>query len=208
MRSHPYDLVFALPQFEDETFPAIRDDAETHGVDVNEMERFSLLATVGELMRSLLSEGSDRTAYEQFRAIVFHAWHYWDSGKRTEDVSEDSLRACLSIAEEAVNSTATIAGAAYTQLPRNLIFVRMEEGAPEAIDGFFVTGTNVLYVLGLVPNRPGFSVIEATMRDELVERDEGKPFENILPGGEKLLGVTTQAELNTLAAKLLTDVNP
>lgn len=205
MRSHPYDLVFASPQFEDETFPAIREDAITHSVDVSDFERFSLLATAGELMRSLLPEGSSRTAYEQFRAIVFHAWHYWDSGKRTESISEASLRSCLFIAEEAVRPSPTIAGAAYIQLPRNLIFVKLEDGAPEAIDGFFVFGSKILFVLGLVPNRPGFSVIEAELEEAPMDRDEGQSFENILPGGEKLLGVRTQAELNTLAVRLLTD---
>ena len=209
-RAHPYDFVFALPQFEEEAFPQISADAETHEVDVTDFERFSLLATVGELMRSMLPDDSPHTAYEQFKAIVAHAFHYWKGGKRTREVDEASLRRVLG-AERGNEGTKERGNggdveSCYVQLPRNLVFARIEDGAPaEAVDGFFITGKNALIVMGLVPNRDGFSVIEVQLPDEDVRgvkaREEGEDFGNVLPGGEgRLFAVTTGAE----AAKLVT----
>ena len=58
-RLHPYDLVFAAPPFEEEAFPNITADAETHGVDVRDRERFLLLSQVGELLRTFLPDQGD-----------------------------------------------------------------------------------------------------------------------------------------------------
>jgi hypothetical protein len=147
---------------------------------------------VGELMKSLLPEDSSRTAYEQFRAIVWHCWHFWNSGKQTFAVDGEGFLSHADFAD-----FADVKGR-YYQLPRNLIFAQMEEGAPEAIDGLFIVHDRVLFVLGIVNNRPGFSVIEA-----IAEDDGQANFENILPGGEgRLHGVRNQSDLNSLALRV------
>ena len=74
-RLHPYDMVFGTAEFEEEKFPAIRDEAEARDVDVRDAQRFIMLETVGDLMRSLLPPDADVPATTQFAAIVTHALH-------------------------------------------------------------------------------------------------------------------------------------
>ena len=94
-RSHPYELVFARPEFEDEQFAAIRDEAAGRDVDVRDTQRFVMLESVGELMRSLLPPDATLPATTQFAAIVTHAYHYWLAGRKTFGMDEASVRMLL-----------------------------------------------------------------------------------------------------------------
>jgi hypothetical protein len=224
-RLHPYDMVFGTTEFEEEKFPAIRDEAEARDVDVRDAQRFIMLETVGDLMRSLLPPDADVPATTQFAAIVTHAFHYWLAGKRTVSLGQDVLRALLTRASIGSWDMAPPSPAGYVQLPRNLVFARVDEDAhAEAIDGFFfvMPGGNdpavppyqrldVLMVLGVMPNRAGFSVINVSTPvpadapghfGDVVAREEGEDFENVLPGGEgRLFAVTNELEVLKLAAR-------
>ena len=224
-RAHPYDLVFGLPEFETERFPAIGGDAETHGVDVYDREAFLLLASVGELLRALLPPDSTGTAFEQFGPIVAQAFQYWLNGKQTFTLEEAKLRELLgSAAAIGAWDMAPPTPAGYVQLPRNVLFARIDESAhAEAVDGFFFTmpGLNdpavppyshldVLLVLGLVPHRGGFSVIAVTAPitaeapghfGDAQARAAGADFTNVLPGGERLFAVTNTLEVLKLVAR-------
>ena len=224
-RLHPYDMVFGTPEFEEERFPAIRAEAEARDVDVRDAERFIMLETVGDLMRSLLPPDADKPATAQFAAIVTHAFHYWLAGKRTLPLAADELGGLLT--RESIGSwdMAPPLPAGYFQLPRNLVFARVAEDAhAEAVDGFFfvMPGINdpavppfqrldVLMVLGVVPNRAGFSVINVSTEvtadapghfGDVVAREEGNDFANVLPGGEgRLFAVTNELEVLKLTAR-------
>lgn len=225
-RAHPYELVFGLPEFEQDTFPGIRAEAEARDVDVRDEQRFLMLENVGELMRSLLPADATRPATTQFAAIVTHAYHYWLAGKPTFSVDEEATRSLLGESQSiGAWDMAPPAPAGYVQLPRNLVFARIEEEAhAEAVDGFFfiMPGVDdpavppyqrlaVLLILGLVANRAGFSVIHVstTVTDDAPghfgdarARESGSDFENVLPGGEgRLFAVTNELEVLKLAAR-------
>ena len=107
----------------------------------------------------------------------------------------------------------------YLLLPRNLVWAEPAPGlTPEPVDGFFWTRTgaedepdrlHVLLVLGVRPDRAGFSVVPATgVLDteshwaEIDARPEGTDFETNLPGGEmdELYSIETAAEVLKLAS--------
>lgn len=223
---HPYDLVFGIPEFEAEEFPGIKQEAEERGVDPRDIPQFIMLATVGALMRSLLPADANKDAVKQFSAVVTHAYHYWLAGKQSFEIDDATLRRLL--APDVVVGSWDMAPpvpAGYVRLPRNVIFARIDETAtPEAIDGFFfiMPGTHdaavppnerldALLILGLVPQRGGFSVIDITTTvtaeavghfGDVVAREGGCDFENVLPGGEgRLLAVTNTLEVFKLIAR-------
>jgi hypothetical protein len=114
------------------------------------------------------------------------------------------------------------APAGYLQLPHQLLWTRIAEGAPaEAADGFFWSmpaaeegarseRLDLLLVLGMRRGRPGASLVDVTVESagELAQwadpeaRPGGPDFGNILPGGElrDYLGLVTQAEVLKLAS--------
>lgn len=224
-RTHPYDLVFGAGEFESRIFPSIRDEAQERGVDVWDRGALLQLVTVGELLRSLLPPDSGATAFEQFSSVVVHAFHFWLSDKHTYTIDDATLRTLLS-AETHVGAwdMAPPFPAGYVQLPRNLLFARIDEGvAAEAVDGFFFTmpGLNdpavppfvelqVLLVLGLMPHREGFSIIDIVTPfpaelpghfGDAQAREEGSDFANVLPGGERLFALTNRLEALKLVSR-------
>ena len=108
------------------------------------------------------------------------------------------------------------ARAGYVSLPRNLIFSRIDENAQaEAVDGFFYilneVRLDVLLILGVVPNRAGFSIINlAGVLSDAAEghfgdvqaRADGTDFENVLPGGSgRLYAITNAMEALKLVSR-------
>jgi hypothetical protein len=226
-RIHPYDLVFAN-ELEAEVFPQIREEAEERAVDVRDTERFLMLEHVGQLLRALRPPEAQGAAVSQFGAIVTHAYHFWLAGKPTFAIDEPVLRSLLGGAT-LIGSWDMVppAPAGYVQLPRNMLFARIAEGAQaEAIDGFFfiMPGVNdsavppyerlaVLLVLGVLPQRAGFSVIQVSTTvtadapghlGDVTARADGNDFENVLPGGAgRLFAVTNELEVLKLVSRCL-----
>lgn len=224
-RVHPYDLVFA-GELESEVFPQIREEADGREVDVHDAERFLMLEHVGQLLRSLLPADAQGAAVSQFGAVVTHAYHYWLAGKPTFAVDEPALRALLGDATPIGRwDMRPPAPAGYVQLPRNLLFARIADGAQaEAVDGFFfvMPGGNdlalppwerlsVLLVLGVLPQRAGYSVIQVSAAvtadvpghlGDVAARETGIDFENVLPGGaDRLFAVTNRLEVLKLVSR-------
>ena len=216
-RVHPYDMVFAMPELEGTAFPAIRTEAEERGVDLHDHERVLLLEGMGELMRSLLPADAASSAFAQFAPIVTHAFHYWLEGKQTFAIDEAALRSMID-GTGAVGDWQMVAPAraGYVAFPRNLIFSRIDESAPaESVDGFFYilgdTRLDVLLILGVVPHRAGFSIIniagmlsDAPMGHfgDVQARENGVDFENVLPGGTgRLYAITNAMEALKLVSR-------
>lgn len=211
-RTNPYDLIFNEDL--ESKLTAVSEEAIERGVSVDERDRFSMLVAVGELLGELVPEGASPDVIREVAELVFHCYHFRRGGKQTFEIDEPVLRELL--------STGFIAGpwefappapAGYVVLPRNRIWSRITEDThPEAIDGFFFVNTDILFVLGLMEGRAGFSIMgvgaqrlpdEHTSVAELKARDDGDDFANILPGGELQghFAITNNMEALKLAAR-------
>jgi hypothetical protein len=115
-------------------------------------------------------------------------------------------------------SLAQAPASGYAQLPRNLVWSVVDEGAaPEPVDGFYWVRTTteppsliVVLALGVRAERPGFSVLDASApipaAGHFAADDErADDFANFLPGGElqQLHGVRTPAEALRMASLCL-----
>lgn len=212
-RLTPYELVFAEARFEEELFPAIQAEADTRGGDLDSPEGFVMLSTVGKLLRDLQparipgeAVSSAGALLEQYGALLFHAFHFWAADRRFYALEAAVLRGLLdhppSIGDWLLRAPH---GAGYIQLPRHLVWARVDEDTPpEPADGFFWTAVpvaagdplrrlNVLLTMGLRPGRPGLSVVPiaadvppAGAQEWLTTaaRPENGDFANVLPGGE------------------------
>lgn len=218
-RAHPYPLVFhdALEAKLDE----ITAEAAERGVDTGNADRFGMLVGAGNLLRELIPDDAATDAIHQVARLIFHCYHYRAAGKPNFEIEEPVLRELLSTGFVAgAGHVRAPAHAGYVVLPRNRVWSRITEDAhAEALDGFFFTGDWVLYVLGLMPGRPGFSIMEVntahgagalTSVAELKARGEGEDFANVLPGGELQghFAITNTAEALKLAARCFWQLSP
>jgi hypothetical protein len=209
---HPYDLVFTgdLEAQLDE----IKSEASERGVDVSDPDRLVMLVSAGDVLKSLLPDDASLTAIQQVGRLLFYSFHFRAAGKATYEIPETVLRELLSNALIGGAHEIRPPGAAgYVALPRNRVWSRItEDSHAEAIDGFFFAGDDVLYVLGLMRGRPGFSIMEVqstqipggtTSVAELKAREEGADFANVLPGGELQghFAITNNVEALKLAAR-------
>ena len=225
-RPLPYDLVFNDQAFEATHFPEIRAQAEHVDARTSEPIRFLHLPAVAPLLREVV-ESSDHSATEEFGPVLFQGYHFWRYGKEVFSFEEPLLRELLST--DPTDTPAELLPprpAGYLQLPRNLIWARVADEAPaEAIDGVFwtmvgwndpalppFTRLDLLVVLGLIKERPGFSIAEIQAPFELAApatwaaapaREQGEDFTNILPGGElnNYLGIEAAGEVLKLATR-------
>ena len=174
------------------------------------------------------ADPDDRDALKQYGRLLYHAFHYWRDRKPTRRVGEETLRWLLDDVSSVGDwSLAVPAASGYLQLPRNLIWAEPAPGlTPEPVDGFFwrrveaddaPTHLHVLLVLGVRPDRAGFSVVPATgvLDDvdhwaEVDARPDGDDFETTLPGGEldELYSVETAAEVLKLASLCFWHLDP
>lgn len=219
-RLTPYALAFGDAGLAARFFPALAREAEEHGVDTRSPERFAFLTVAADALRAILPDGAPRPAREQLRALIFHAYNFWRTGQHSYQVDASVLRFLVEAAPPLAGWELRLPHASlYVQLARNLFWARVEPGAtPEPLDGFFISGDgtqlNVLMILGLRPDRDGFSVIPVhapvavdapAAWAAMPGREHGRDFANILPGGELggLYSVVTDAEVLKLAVSAL-----
>ncbi|MDX1674144.1 MAG: hypothetical protein R3314_05005 [Longimicrobiales bacterium] len=171
---------------------------------------------------------ADREELKQYGRLLYHAFHYWRDRKPTRRVDEDSVRWLLDEVTSVGEWSLTVpSSSGYLQLPRNLIWAEPAPGlTPEPVDGFFwrwvepedePARLHVLLVLGVRPDRAGFSVVPATgiLDDEdhwaeVDARPDGPDFETTLPGGEMdaLYSIETAAEVLKLASLCFWKLDP
>jgi hypothetical protein len=232
-RLTPYELAFGSADFENETYPGIREEADVRGSDTAVPERFFMLAAVGEWLRAMRPDtepdGAESTlpsadVVKEYGALLFHAYRFLDRGRHFHTIGVPLLRQLLS--EERVGDWTFRApsDAGYVQFPRQLLWARIDDEAPaETVDGFFWSivdpdvgrpgRIDILLVLGMHPDRPGFSVIDASAPlpapapghwADSTARPDGNDFSNILPGGElrDLLAIVSTAEVLKLVSRL------
>lgn len=228
-RKTPYELVFGSIDFEAQIFPRVREEARVRAVDPRDPERFAFLSVVGDALRTLLPPEAPAEALEQYRALLFQAYNFWCYGKRVYLVEQGVARFLVEAAPALRDWELEMAyPAIYLQLPANLFWGSISpESVPEPVDGFFVTCSRgedaleqpflrleVLAVLGIRRDRAGFSIVPfatevgpgiPALWAEAAGREEGREFENLLPGGEMegLYSILTTTEVLKLVARAL-----
>ncbi len=227
-RLTPYELAFMEGDFESRVFSAIRQEAAAHGVEPGRRERFAFLSTGADALREIVPADAPPEMLEEYRALFYHAYNFWNYGRRLYAVEP-------AVARYVVESSPALSGwsfeaphpSLYLQLPPNLFWASIgTDVAPEPVDGFFVTvcsdrdplgipfdDVQVLMVLGIHRMRAGFSVVpfETQVGPGIPPawtepgRESGRDFENVLPGGEMagLYSILTTAEALTLVARIL-----
>jgi hypothetical protein len=210
-RFTPYEAVFMDARYEAERFPAMRTEAAAQGRREAVPDEILMLQSAGNALRELPPEtGSSwlppAAALREYGALLFQAFRYWSWGHRTLVIDEPLGRYLLNSVEPVGRWTFSPPHpAGYLQLPRHLLWARVDDDAvPEPIDGFFWSAggaqdeppwqrIDLLFVLGLRPDRPGFSVIEVSVPlpadapghwADIRVRESGSDFANVLPGGE------------------------
>jgi hypothetical protein len=225
-RLTPYELVFTEGEFESRIFPRITAEADEQGIQTRQPERFEFLSTAADVIRELVPDGSPPDALEQYRALLYHAYHFWQAGRPLYSLEESAARHVVGGAADLRDGTFRLpAPSLYLQLPANLFWSSIApDTAPEPVDGFFLTlyegvdglGTDfqhleVLMVLGIRRSRAGFSIIPLGLEigpalEEMDRADEreGGDFSNVLPGGEiaGLYSILTSAEVLKLIARV------
>jgi hypothetical protein len=236
----PYDLVFGAGSIDDRLFPPIQGEAEARGGALDDPDRFLFLAGVGRLLQAIAgppeageSEPAERPseqpgqqrggqAFRQHGRLLYHAFHYWRAGKVALEMDEARVRRLLDReAPVGPGRLVTPAPAGYIRLPRNLVWAAPAPGLrPEPADGFFWMAAapmlHLLLVLGVRPDRPGFSVVAATGElpaaghwADADARPGGRDFATTLPGGEldRLYSLETETELLKLASLCFHDLD-
>lgn len=261
-RRTPYELLLPGPEFAEERFPRIAEEAEARGADLDEPGGFVMLAAVGEALREIRPREEEAESIHRYGALLFHAFHFWRAGRPLYLVTTHVARYLVeagagasgepraSAADEgAVDGGAADGGegdggegdggegdggaagggsdpgsppggrpalpgpAGYLQLPRHLFWSAGDP--PEPVDGLFWSagegGLSLLVVLGIRPDRPGFSVVtvptlppgELGKWAGMDVREDGEDFRTTLPGGdiENLYSLVTAAEAVKLAAR-------
>lgn len=217
-RIHPFELVFCDEEMI-RHLAAIREEAEGREVDAGDFDRASGLIRFGEALNTLLPRDAGPDVIHQAGRLVFHSYHYWVAGQQTFDLDDDTLRALLAANFAGNVNGMNVPAGGYVRLPRHRVWSRIsEESQPEAIDGFFFAGPHVLFVLGLMPGRPGFSIVPLKQPDAPEDvasvmharaRENGEDFSNVLPGGELqgYFAVTNNLEALKLAVRCLWHVS-
>ena len=174
------------------------------------------------------SGDADDDALRQYGRLLYHAFHYWRDHKPTRRLDEEAVRWLLDDVSSVGDWSLSVpAASGYLQLPRNLIWAEPAPGlTPEPVDGFFwryvepedePARIHVLLVLGVRPDRAGFSVVPATgVLDhedhwaDIDARPDGADFETTLPGGEmdELYSIESPAELLKLASLCFWKLDP
>jgi hypothetical protein len=224
-RLTPYELALPAEDFEGRIFPAIAQEAASQGLDPARREHFHFLGAGGKALEAISPDDAPAEAREQLRAFLYHAFNFWSHGRRIIYLEPPLARYLVESAPTLSDWEPELpGGACYLQLPPNLFWAAVEEGAQaEPVDGMFVTtcdapdpiGARVrsfsaLLVLGIRGARGGFGVIEVEAQTgpeldrawlDAPARPHGRDFESTLPGGEMagLYSLLTGAE----ALKLL-----
>jgi hypothetical protein len=201
----PFALVFG--ELAEERFPALKASLAGAGIDAIDRDAFVLDRAVTEFLRDLVPEDAPPESLLEFIAVLQHSYLYWADGRI--DSSADTVVPSADprpSAHPPIRST-------YIQLPSHLYWGQLEPDAPhEPLDGFFIhrwhNGIRALAIFGMHPERPGFTVAEASgpSPSALPNRANGSaPFAPLMDGGAAagLRSVSGVDELLALAWRSL-----
>jgi hypothetical protein len=219
-RSDPFSLTFA--PIADARFPAIVAAAADEHRDTADRPQFAALREVQHLLGELESPDvleRHAEAGGEYLTALWVAFRFWHAGRRIVEISRPQLTAAIAAPARA-SPPSVPHGACYLRLPEHWFWAQIDPAEPhEPLDGLFaVEGAQgreiaLLAVLGLRPERPGFSQISLTAApgDFVTAAASARtpPFAPTLDGGiaADLRSITTAAELLHLAALALRDAD-
>lgn len=213
-RLHPFDYVFA--ELADSRFEEIRKQGWER-----DLTFFGKLPAVRSLLDAVSppdAEG-DADALAEYLASLFVAFRYWEAGRHTYRIARDDLERRLSAPIAALPPVPR--GACYLDFPERWFWARINQEAPhEPLDGLFVavggappSAVTVVAVLGLRPERGGFSQItvsgDASSLHHAVAMRREPPFAPAMEGGAAgdVRSVASEGELLHLASLALVTLN-
>lgn len=221
-RRTPYEVVCGDEWFAGEGFPALEAEAAERDIALTEREQFALLARVGAVLQRVVPEEIEPAALANYLDIIFHSYQFWKAGCQVYAFEEGVARSLVETAPALSDwMPRSPARSVYLELPRNLFWAAVTEaGPPEPVEGIFLAlgddataRISALAVLGMRPDRGGFSVVEvsADLVEAAAQSDPGA-FVPDIPGADLagLFALHNPAELLMLVARLLwyVDVYP
>ncbi len=220
-RITPWDLAFAGEI--EQRFPGVQSEATATMKNANDFAQFISIASVQRIIDSIESPEvlkENPAAAVEYHTLLYVVFRYWSAGKLVLPIAGDFLREADHAAGTCVTPTPVPGGACYLQFPERRIWAQVDSKGPhEPIDGLFVTESEdrkqltTVGVLGLRPERTGFSQISATVAlDELTAvRDAVRTplFDPVMDGGTSagFNSVTSVAELLLLTQLALAEAD-
>ena len=213
MTDRPLPWTDLLAAIGEPRLSAVKDALPAAG-DPLDRDAFLLNAAAGRLWRDLMPEDAPAEAVTAYGALLHMLFLMWERDWPVARPGAEPLREALAKSEPLAARTPP-AAVCYLQLPERLVWAEPEPGAAhEPVDGAFVVAEpgrlRVVAVLGLWPDRGGFTTVEAAASlpaPAPPARDDGSaPFASALPAGERagLLSVVGELELVAVAAAGLT----
>jgi hypothetical protein len=231
-RLTPYELI--LEPLERDDFPAIRAEGEQRGSDVHRRDQFLLLGHAGAALDEMVTADADPESLDEYGELLYQGFQFWSYGRRLYSF-EDSVTSLLTAPDYHIGDW-ILAGppACYLQFPYQRLWARVSADAPyEPLDGVFAVAAETeqraesgahlraQMVLGLRADRPGVSLVsyrddldpkEAAARAEHPWREDGAPYANAIPGGERkgyhTLATTSELEALVIRAFHYLDTHP
>lgn len=208
-RPTPFALVF--DDLSRSRFPALKNSLAERSADPHDRDAFLLDPEGVQVLRSIVPDEGVGDAIDQHVSILHNAYLFWDDGERTVSLDRRSVEQMLT--SPGGNSSNGATPTYYVQFPERVVWARVTEGqSHEPLDGLFVhssgNGTvQMLGIFGLLPGRPGFSIVEASGQPEAaLARDDGSPlFSPVMQGGDRahLFSIAMGEELVELGARAL-----
>jgi hypothetical protein len=215
-RITPYEVAFGEERFAEQDFPALAAESERRSVSTWRYDQFTQLGGVAALLEQLLPENAEPAAVDQYFRILYHCYHFWNTGRPIYAFEAPVLRSLIEVPPDLSEwSFRAPAPSLYVELPKNLFWAQVtESGPPEPVEGMFAAHeadrpaaeADILVVLGLRSDRPGFSVAGLRLAPgQGRQLDEPAEFESEIPGAEQagLYSLQRYSEAATVALRTL-----
>lgn len=215
-RITPYEVVFGTSGFAEREFPVINEEANRVNAQGLRRDQFAGLESVGGALAQLVPDEAEPGALDHFLAILFHCFNFWKAGHPIYAFEAPVLRNLVDAPPPLADWEAVVPNSSfYAEMPQNLFWSAVSEGLiPEPLEGFFVDVSrnrpslevDVLMILGMRTDRPGFGVVGATIDlAQIGELDEPDAFASEIPGADQagLYSIQRSSEIGILLLRLL-----
>jgi len=165
-RIAPFELVFSVVEAQ---FEKVLEEAALSRIDATDPTLFVSLPSVQLILEQIESAqllADSPAATGEYHMLLYMGFRFWDAGKLVRDVVQ--LPNCVT-----ENLCEVPSGACYLRFPKRWFWAQIDQQAPhETLDGVFVAQSsdlrqlNALAVLGLRPERGGFSQISVMAASE------------------------------------------
>ena len=215
-RKSPYEVLFGAEGLTESRFAAVRDEAANAGVTTLRRDHFANLNRVRELLVDLVPDLAEPATLDRYLLILHHCYSFWEAGCRHFAFEQSAVRSVITAPPDLFGwLPRTPHPSLYLELPQNLFWAAVVESEqPEPAEGMFVSlpgdpaadEADILLILGIRPDRPGFSVAELAV-DLTPARGIAEPdaFASDLPGANLagLCSLQRPAEVVMLLLRLL-----